>query len=408
MTVLRLLVVDGPQAGESCPLRRGRRVVIGRSSTSDFQLLGGRVSREHAEVVWSPSGPAVADLASRNGTSLDQRPLKARVPQPIAPGQVLRIGCHTLLVERSRGSSGTHPPVVLDAPRVSERYRLRERLGRGSQATVWAAWDVAREREVAIKVLRGSPDADGEERERFLREGRIRCELDHPHLVRVYEFALPAHAPPYMVMERVRGTNAWALSRRSCLPVAKALELAVHLARALAAIAEVGIVHRDVKPTNLLVNEGGVGKLTDFGIAKVLDAPPLTQTGWGMGSLPFAAPEQARSAKAVTERTDVYGLGATLYTLLASRPPFEGDPSNAKGLRALLRAIETEVPPPLAPLRPDLPAGLADYVEQALLAKDPEERPPNARVALSRLEAFLRDCAPRCTTTGHLSETARE
>jgi serine/threonine-protein kinase len=197
--------------------------------------------------------------------------------------------------------------------------------------------------------------------------------------------------------ELVDGPSAREVVDRGPLSVPAALWIAEDVARALVAASAAGVVHRDVKPSNVLITPEGVAKLCDFGIAKDLQSTlrTLTASGAGMGTLAYLAPEQASQAKHVDARADLYALGATLYHLLAGRPPFR-----PRGADALLALVE-QPPPPLGAARPDCPPEVARLVH-AMLAKRPEERPPLWGVPdqLRALREHLAPGVPRSRPTG--------
>jgi serine/threonine protein kinase len=172
-------------------------------------------------------------------------------------------------------------------------------------------------------------------------------------------------------MELVQGGSAQDRLMQGPLPIAEALKIGEDVARALEAIAQVGIVHRDVKPQNILLGPGGIAKLSDFGIAKELGGRMLTTKGTGLGSLPYAAPEQIRDASSVDPRTDVYGLGATLYHLISGRTPF---PSRGIPIVELVRCILDKPPLPLRGFRPECPPDVEQLIYE-MLAKEPGDRP---------------------------------
>ncbi|HZS01476.1 MAG TPA: protein kinase [Chloroflexota bacterium] len=247
------------------------------------------------------------------------------------------------------------------------RYRLAEQLGEGSDAIVYRAEDLRLGRAVAVKLLRPELRADPSFVARFEREARSAARLDHPHIVKVYDYG-EAEGTYFLVMQYVPGGDLRArLQRGEPLLVPLALRLAAEAAEALAEAHAQAIVHRDVKPANLLLTEEDQIKVTDFGIAKMLDVPALTATAALLGTPHYLAPEQAQ-AGAITPATDVYSLGVVLYEMLAGRRPFEGE----SFVQVAMQHLHAE-PPPLAELNPAVPPSVVALVERAL-AKDPSER----------------------------------
>jgi serine/threonine protein kinase len=277
-----------------------------------------------------------------------------------------------------------HPGDVLH-----ERYRLDRRIGTGGMSDVWAATDERLDRSVAVKIVRVDPD-DVVAARRGPAEARLLGGLTHSNLVSVYDAHLPddpGDDPTYLVMELVEGgTLAMALSEGPVAP-ARARDLAGGVASALAYMHSRGIIHRDIKPANILFARDGTAKLTDFGIARVLGSPGLTQTGLLMGTAPYLSPEQVRGA-APTPASDVYALGLVLLEALTATRAYPGTASES----AIARLTR----------RPEIPGTVPDGIWallESMLADDPSSRPPAGDVA-HRLGA-----GPPVTTT-LLPETA--
>jgi serine/threonine-protein kinase len=251
---------------------------------------------------------------------------------------------------------------------IAERYELEELVGTGGMSSVYRAHDRLLERDVALKVLHQQFLADGEQVERFRREARAVARLSHPNIVTVIDRG-EQDGRQYIVFEYVDGENLKALvEREGPLPERDAIELALQVARALGFAHEQGLVHRDVKPQNVLLNDGGDTKVTDFGIARSLDVHGgLTQTGTVMGTSDYIAPEQARGSR-VDAQSDVYSLGAVLYELLTGEVPFRGDNFVAVAMRHI-----NEPPPSVRERRPEL-SPCVDAVVRRAMAKEPRDR----------------------------------
>jgi serine/threonine-protein kinase len=237
---------------------------------------------------------------------------------------------------------------------------------------------------VAVKVLDGF---DAEDRQRFVREARVCAKIESPHVVRLFDFRVE-RGHPYLVMELVPGLSALERLSEDEVPLNEALAIARDMAAALVALEQVGVVHRDVKPGNVLIGPDGVAKLTDFGIAKDLNSQTiLTQAGMGLGTFSYMAPEQFQEARDVGFSADLYGLGASLYHLLAGRPPFvysgRGNPAE------FVEQIVNEPPPLLSEFRDDIPQEVVSFVH-ALLEKDPDRRPRSAGVVFGVLHEMTR------------------
>jgi predicted Ser/Thr protein kinase len=266
---------------------------------------------------------------------------------------------------------------------VADRYELEELCGTGGMSSVFRAYDRQLERRVAIKILHEHYAADPEYLERFRREARAVAKLSHPNIVTVIDRG-DDDGRQYIVFEHVEGENLKELVLRSGrLPVRRALELALDVADGLAFAHDHGLVHRDVKPQNVLLSREGEVKVTDFGIARSLHMEHgVTQTGTVLGTGEYLAPEQA-SGKPVSAATDVYSLGVVLWELLAGEVPFVGENFVAVALRHV-----NEPPPSLRERRPDVTPRLEAAVERAL-AKDPARRFPSMTVFAGELQACL-------------------
>lgn len=383
----QLRVEEGAGAGAVHALRPGRPRTLGRRPAADLPLDDPAVAPRHAAVKLEGGRLLVVDLGSGAGTFLNDAPLPPHAPREAWDGDALRLGGQVLRVELT-GDDGRPCPRPASAVEagVPDDFEVLRPLGRGAAGVVLAARRRADGRPVALKLL-AEPVAPGSpEHERFLREGRLAAGLRSPHVVEVLDAQVTPAGAALIVMELVEGPSLEAVLRaRGALPVPEALRVAAHVAAALAVTAAAGIVHRDVKPANVLLAPGGAAKLTDFGVARSLTpgGRSLTRTGQGLGTMAYMAPEQVWDAKRVDPRADLYGLGATLYHMLAGRPPF--DPRSVEDLERTLAAP----PPPLAAARPDCPPAVADLVH-GLLQKDPfDRRPPSARALGQALRALM-------------------
>jgi serine/threonine-protein kinase len=266
-----------------------------------------------------------------------------------------------------------------------DRYELEELVGTGGMSSVFRAHDRLLERKVALKILHEHYTADEDYVERFRREARAVAALSHPNIVTVIDRG-DENGRQFIVFEYIEGENLKRLiERRGPLPVTEALELAVQVARGLSFAHHQGLVHRDVKPQNVLLNGNGEAKVTDFGIARSLGVQRgMTQTGTVLGTSDYIAPEQAQGQR-VDEHTDIYSLGVVLYELLTSKVPFPGDNFVAVAMRHI-----NEPPPPIRGERPDVPAHVEAAVQRAM-AKDPADRFPTMADFCHELEGCLED-----------------
>ena len=265
---------------------------------------------------------------------------------------------------------------------IAGRYEVQELVGTGGMSSVYKAHDTLLERNVALKILHDQYTTDDDFVERFRREARAVARLSHPNIVTVIDRGEDG-GKQFIVFEYIDGENLKErLVRSGRLPVRDALELALQVARALAFAHEHGLVHRDVKPQNVLLNGDGRAKVTDFGIARSLDVDGVTQTGTVLGTSNYIAPEQA-SGRRVDQQTDVYSLGVVLYELLAGDVPFPGENFVAVALKHV-----NEPPPSLLDVRRDVPVRVANAVDRAL-AKDPAKRFESMEAFAAELEACL-------------------
>ena len=257
-------------------------------------------------------------------------------------------------------------------PVVAGRFRIEGRLGEGASAVIYAARDLVLEREVALKIPRLALGAEPGAAERIAQEARAAARLHDPHIVTVYD-VVEDDGRPVIVMERVAGRSlAHILSERGKLPFAQALTIGEGVALALAHAHAAGIIHRDVKPSNVLVADGDA-KLTDFGVARALalEQARLTQTGMIVGSVHYLAPELVAGGEP-SPASDLYALGAVMYQMVSGKPPFGGEDPVAIAL-----AHGRDPVPSTAELE-GVPPEFARLLER-LLAKNPAERPVDAK-----------------------------
>ncbi|RAG84122.1 hypothetical protein DN069_18985 [Streptacidiphilus pinicola] len=271
---------------------------------------------------------------------------------------------------------------------LNGRYELHEPLGTGGMATVWRGVDRVLARPVAVKVLNEGLAEDAHFAERFAREARHAAMLVHPAIVTVFDSGEDETGAPYLVMELVDGrTLGELLEETPRLPVDRAIAIASTVCDALQVAHAAGLVHRDIKPGNIMVTDGGQVKVVDFGIAKAgNDEAQLTGTGSVLGTASYLAPEQA-TASEVDGRADLYALGCVLTEMLTGQPPFTG----ATPVEVAWKQV-SERPAPLSALRPDIPPAL-DGAVLRLLEKEPGRRPADAAAARAELQAAGRGAA---------------
>ncbi|HWG94549.1 MAG TPA: Stk1 family PASTA domain-containing Ser/Thr kinase [Mycobacteriales bacterium] len=267
------------------------------------------------------------------------------------------------------------------------RYRLERLIARGGMATVYLGTDTRLDRTVAVKVLRAALAEDPEFVERFTREARSAARLSTPDVVAVFDQGRdPASGAAYLVMEHVRGrTLRDVLRERGPLPPVEALALLEPVLRALAAAHAAGLVHRDVKPENVLVADDGRVKVADFGLARAFQTSSLTSTsGVLLGTVAYLAPEQVEHGSA-DPRSDVYSAGIVLWELLTGTPPYESDTP----LSVAFRHVHEDVPPPSEVVE-GVPVAVDELVVRAT-RRDPAARPLDAGALLAEVRAVLAD-----------------
>ncbi len=243
--------------------------------------------------------------------------------------------------------------------RLSGRFRLEEKLGSGGMSTVYRAFDETLERRVAIKLMHRDLSSDADQLERFRREARAIATLSHPHVVTVID-AGEDDGHPYIVLEYVAGETLKDRIRRvGPLPTGEAVAYAIEIGRALTAAHDARLVHRDVKPQNVLIDPDGRAKVTDFGIARSLEAEGLTLAGRVLGTTDYVSPEQALGER-VTQQSDIYSLGICLYEMLTGAPPFQGETQVTVATKHVRDPM-----PDVRGRRPEVSASLAAIVERA-------------------------------------------
>jgi serine/threonine-protein kinase len=277
---------------------------------------------------------------------------------------------------------------VITAPGVAlgGRYRLERRIAVGGMGEVWQGYDESLTRPVAVKVLRDEYAGDPGFLQRFRTEARNSAALGHPNIAALFDYG-EQHGSAYLVMELVIGEPlSDALERTPVLPSSHLIPILAQTARGLAAAHEAGVVHRDIKPGNILVTRGGRVKITDFGVSRAAGQPTMTASGMVMGTAQYLSPEQA-VGKPATPLSDLYSLGVVAYEALAGHRPFTGPTA--------VDIAVAHVNDPVPPLPPTVERGLAALVMR-LLDKDPARRPQSA----DELAGMFDELTPRTPATG--------
>src|SRR4051794_3222543 len=279
---------------------------------------------------------------------------------------------------------------------LNGRYRLDAQIGAGGMSTVYRAFDVTLERRVAIKLMHREIASDSDQLERFRREARSVAQLSHPHIVGVIDVG-EDDGRPYIVFEYVEGeTLKDRIRRMGSLPIDEAVAYAIEIARALGAAHARGIVHRDIKPQNVLIDEEGTAKVTDFGIARSLDDEGLTADGRVLGTTDYVSPEQALGHD-VNGQSDLYSLGVVLYEMLTGDVPFHGENQVAVAMKHVREDL-----PDVQRLRPEVSAATAALLDR-MTDQDPEHRSPDDGALIADLEEVL---ALEGARTGHATGEA--
>lgn len=405
-------ILEGPDAGKTLSLDAGGEIVLGRSAHATCRLADGQVSRRHCRFAFGPKGLCVEDLGSSNGTFVNGTRIEG--PEPVREGDVVQLGDTVIALADASGgrrpafcvacgneADGSHtcPRGIFHVPMPDGAIPglvLKAKIGTGGMGAVFLARQTSLERDVALKtmVVRGDPPRD--KVQRFLREARIPAALQHPNIVSVFNVgSFRAHAAgdgggvavAYVVMEYMQGRDLTRIVKEDGFSDwRQAVRLAVDVAGALAFTGERGVVHRDIKPQNILVTDDATVKLMDFGLAKNFEKAGLsgvTSPGVSLGTPAYMAPEQIQDALKVGPPADQYAFGATLFFMLAGRPPIV-----SQKVGELLRRVTSEPAPRLETLRPDVPPPIADIVARCL-EKTPDARFPDAAALQRALEASL-------------------
>ena len=332
-----------------------------------------------------PSDPGAADGARLDPTPMDQASAAVLTPKPAAAAPI------DATLPMAPPAAAAMPGVAYGMPAQIGRYQILDRVGQGGMGVLYRAIDPTLDREVAIKLMIGDFADDIEQlRPRFHREARAIAKLQHRNIVTVFEFAEDAGVP-YIVMEFLRGTSLSArLKAEPPLTIVEKLDIVAQLCDGLGYAHEQGIVHRDVKPANILLLGDGSVKLLDFGIAK-LTTSNLTRQGDVLGSPAYMSPEQIMGEDTIDGRSDVFSAGVVLYELLAGRRPFEGETTPT----IVMKILNTE-PPSVDAVDASIPAAVASAVTRAL-QKEPAKRFDTATDFARELHALRRSLTGELT-----------
>jgi len=399
----RLVVIEGPDEGREFRLPVSDTLLIGRSRATEGRLIDPHVSRVHCQVQVEGDHVLVTDFESAGGTTVNGKRISS---QQLQPGDVMEVGKTRLRFDiDERAEPSTVPPVEpgpAPAPtgrawmdeligQTISRYQVGEVLAKGQSGAVFHARDTREDTPVALKVLGPEFTKNAESMKRFVRAMKTMLPVRHPNIITIHNAGKTGHHC-WIAMEYVEGENLTQMIQRigtaGMLDWRAALRFARHVGRALDHAHGLRIVHRNVTPMNIMVRaHDKVAKLGDLMLAKALEgelAELITQPGQILGELGYVSPERTYSSNAPDCRSDIYGLGATVYALLTGRPPHE-DMSPIETITKIRKA---------EPVRPKkyqlaIPDSLEDAVLK-MLAKRPEDRYQTAAELLSDLEQIAK------------------
>ncbi len=360
-------------------------VNIGRKPDNDLVIDNLAVSSYHARIASLDDGFVVQDTGSTNGIFLNGEKV---VQHKLTFGDQILIGKHVVVFQDGDVAPVSPPPREPNGALKFGRYEILKELGSGAMGTVYLGRDTVGHRKVALKTLKpGGVDANelADMKARFFREAESARHLVHPAIVKVYD-AGEDDGTAFFAMELLDGlTLRDFCAKRGTVSVKRALEIAAFVAEALAYAHAKNVVHRDIKPENIMILSNGDIKITDFGVAKLLDATQ-TQSGVVLGTPNYMSPEQLYGAK-VDGRSDLFSLGVVFYELLTGVRPFQ-----ARNISEMLRIHETHVPPAPSTLRADVPPAVDAILERAL-RRDLDERYPMGELMARDLRAAMHGMA---------------
>lgn len=353
--VTRLIILNGPIEGMSISLHPGMSMLLGRHPKCSLQFLDTRISNHHCRLFGKDSFYYVEDMGSTNGTYVNDE--KIAVPHRLQGNDIIRIGdiriqfiAHSadLISEPHKTHEGSDNQAKQDpkfkgllGETIIGDYKILKKLGAGATSEIFKAHHIITGKTLALKVLHTYP-LDEVSLQRFIQEVKICMKFNHPRIVKVHEFAMYQDRP-ILVMDYIRGISLEEyLDRFGAVPQKNALKIASYITQALRYIHQEGVIHRDINPANILINEQEEIKLIDFGLVKEHNKF-ITLTCQTLGTIRYIPPEQIDDAKSVDHRADIYALGATIYHLLSGKPPY----SDVNGLHALVMRIAAGPPVPL-------------------------------------------------------------
>ncbi|MFH1229961.1 MAG: FHA domain-containing serine/threonine-protein kinase [Planctomycetota bacterium] len=376
----KLVIEKGPN--KSAELSLGKTVFVGRDSTAHIVLTEPMISRLHFKVENRLDGYYIIDLGSLNGTFVNRVRVKERL---LEHGDMIQVG--DIIIS-----------FVLDTPEMEERnllgkiiggYRIIEKIGRGGMGTVYKALQISLNRIVALKILSEDMVKDKTFIEMFLQEARSAAQLNHNNIVQVYDTGRWENDTYYFSMEYMpNGSIQELLMEHHRLSPFQATKQMLDAANGLQYAEKKGIVHRDIKPDNLMIGEDDIVKIGDLGLAKNIYSPATEQSNNLMGTPHYLAPEQAQVGQTVDHRADIYSLGGSFYRILAGSTPYSG-----ASVKEIIRKKLKEDPPPLKKLEPSLPDSVVTVVDK-MMKRDMKERYQNSTELIKDLNKLKEELNP--------------
>ncbi len=371
----KLVIENGPDKGMEYSLTGSEHFTVGRDSAVALQIKDSLASRHHFRIEMRDGHHYLCDSGSTNGTYLNGKKVSE---VKLTTGDRIRVGetLISILSDDVGDAAGGLIGMNLDG------YQLERRIGRGGMGTVYLAKQLSLDRPVAMKILSDDLARNEKFTKMFHAEARAAAKLHHPNIVLAYDVG-EANNKHYFAMEYVSGGSVQdRLAECRKLPISEAIAFTIEAARALEFAEQKGIVHRDIKPDNMMITETGGIKICDLGLALSFTETDESKLNEGVAGSPhYIAPEQARGLK-VDHRADIYSLGASFYRMLAGRTPFSGG-----SVKELIKKHITESPPNLCEANPAVPQILAHIVDR-MMAKDPAARYQSARQVIEDLDAL--------------------
>ena len=343
---------------------------VGRSPLCQIHVDDRKLSRIHCSFSFSQGSYFIKDNISTNGTYVNQKKISAA--EPLKDNDVIRIGDSQLLFNLVQEAEEPTPRQSNLIATKIDLYDIIKYLGGGGNGEVYLAKQSSSETLFALKILKPEAATDPFMVKRFIKEARACASLNHPVLIKLYDVGM-FEDRPYLVLEYAHGrTLSNVVAEKKRLDPILALKITEPLTSALEYSHGLGIIHRDIKPGNVLVTDDyNEVKLIDMGMVKILNESGLTLAGQILGTPRYMPPEQIEDASTTTALADIYGLGATLYSMLAGLPPYHELRTNH--LREMLQYIVSWPPMPLENLAPDVPSSVLSIVQKAM-ARDPKNR----------------------------------